>query len=176
MSSTLPPPLLARIPMILGLALLPACAWGSGLSEEEAEREARVTAGFQAAEAFWDDLSHARVDALAGRYAPEVKVLAGSEVLKPEWGLVKERGRDAVVGREALVAAYGRMIDKIGAGRWTQAFASLPAEGQGLDLEDRGGNLVVCVLIKTGKGDDRFLFWLRETDEGWRVFEEEADY
>jgi len=162
---------------LLALLLVAACSTpGRHRQRDRLERERRASAGLQAAEAFWDDLSHARIDELAAHYAPEVRVRASSEALKPEWGLAKERGRDAVVERDALVDVYRRMIGKIGAERWTQIFASLPAEGRGVTLEERDGRLVVCVLVEAGEGDDRFLFWLRESPDGWRVFEEEADY
>jgi len=111
---------------------------------------------------------------------------AGSELLKPQWGLGEDvdRSRDLVVSREDLLRGYAMMIESIGRESWSQIFARI--EKDKIDVstaskEDqpfagiKRGDRILKVV--TGPGDDTLRFIFREDKDGRLLIHIEAtDY
>ena len=145
------------------------------------EREAAA-----AAKRFWAALAAADFEKLPSCYAPEVLLLAGSELLKPEWEVHPEadRSKDLRLSREQLIAGYRKLIGRVGTERWTGLFTKLDPEKisfrrVGPDEEEPAGVLPgdLVMTVATGPGDDRLTFVLRRNEEGrWLVVAEQTDY
>lgn len=135
---------------------------------------------------FWKALSGGDLATVQELYAPEVTLLAGSELLKKEWGVNPdgERGKDIVLKRAELLKGYRAMVAKIGAEKWKAVFSKLDDDRiafQVIEKDDqvfkgaRKGDVVM--KIATGPEDDALSFVLRRSAEGnWLVAMEQADY
>jgi hypothetical protein len=165
------------IRLLAGLMLAVTTATAS-----RAESESGQQAGLR----FWKYLSGGDLAKAEGLYTPEVTLLAGSELLKAEWGINPggERGKDLVLKREDLLKGYRAMVAKIGAEKWKAAFAKIDEDKIGfrsIEKEEEGfkGTKKGDVLMKiaTGPGDDALSFVLRRSADGnWRVAMEQTDY
>lgn len=135
---------------------------------------------------FWKAVSHANTRAMAACYAPEVTLLAGSELLKKQWGLNPDgdRGRDVRVKRADLISGYETMIEKIGKDRWESIFTKIgndkvsfvvaQANDQGFKGVKKGD---VLMKVATGPGDDALTFVLSQNaNKTWTVRMEATDY
>jgi hypothetical protein len=130
---------------------------------------------------FIADLAKADTDALGKHYAQGVAVLAGSELLKPEWGLDPDGDRSTAlaVSRDDLMKAYGRLIAKSGK-RWKKMFADLAEESMSTEFAaadklpvTQRGDLLLTVKI----GSDSLLYIFRQQASGkWEVVAERTDY
>ena len=142
--------------------------------------------GEQTARAFWATLAQGDLEELRAFYADQVTLKAGSELLKPRWGLKLkgDRQTDLTVDRTELLSGYERMIGKIGQERWTAFSATIKAKQiivERVDQEDTpfaGTKLNdVAMTVVTGPGDDKLIFVLRKGQRGeWRVVAEATDY
>ena len=137
------------------------------------------------AKAFWAAAAKGDAEAMKDFYAEKVLVLAGSELLKPEWGLPGGGRRDEnlLVARDDLAAGYGRMFARIGRQRWADVFTAIPADKlrvEPLDMKNPPPGLsrdAIGLTVFTGPGDDRLLFILDKNPDGrWHVVAEAADY
>lgn len=154
--------------------------------EEAAPAAERQPEGAERARTFWAALAKADLDAAKGFYAPKVLLKAGSELLKPQWGIpgAGDRGKDLRLERDLLIAGYRRMIETIGKDKWTGIFSKIEADKISFTVCEkadrpfsgvRRGDLVMKVA--TGPGDDALLFVLRRGDKGrWLVVAEATDY
>ena len=135
---------------------------------------------------FWKAVSEADTEKMATGYSPQVTLVAGSELLKKEWGLNPggDRGKDLQVKREDLVVGYRAMIAKVGVEKWKGIFSNIGrnrisfAAAQEADQVLKGvrrGD--VLMRVATGPGDDTLTFVLsRKADTTWCVRMEATDY
>ena len=132
---------------------------------------------------FWDTLGSGDTAALKDFYAPKVILKAGSELLKPSWGLPGTGGRnkDALVARDDLASGYERLVAGIGREKWKGIFASFRKDRVAVSVATRAdelvkgvrkGDVVVDVAI-----DEKWAYVLRKSSDGvWRVVIERSDY
>jgi len=138
----------------------------------------------QRAMAFWSALSSARLDALKSFYARKVTLRAGSELLKRAHGLTEQgRRKDLAVSRDRLIAAYKKLIDRVGKEKWKKVLARvkedkityLLATKRVRPMSTREGDVLVKVV--TGPGDDAmFYIWRKGADGKWWLTEEQTDW
>ena len=139
--------------------------------------------GSDRARKFWDTLASGDTVALKDFYASKVIVKAGSELLKPRWGLPGTDGRDkdTLVAGDDLVAGYERLIAGMGRDKWKGIFAKFTKDRVGVSVAARAnmlvkgvrkGDVVVDVAI-----DEKWAYVLRKSADGvWRVVIERTDY
>jgi hypothetical protein len=142
--------------------------------------------GAEAAKRFWAALAAADFEKLPSCYTPEVLLMAGSELLKPEWEVHPEadRSKDLRLSREQLIAGYHKLIGRVGQQRWTGLFTKIDPEKisfrrVGPDEKSPAGVVPgdLMMTVATGPGDDRLTFVLRRNEEGrWLVVAERTDY
>jgi hypothetical protein len=135
---------------------------------------------------FWQALTAGDAERMADFYAAEVTLVAGSELLKKEWGLnpAGDRSQDRKVKRADLVKGYQAMIAKAGVNKWRQALGKTPsakvttAVAQADDEGFKGVKKGDAILrAATGPGDDVLLFVFREDGAGiWFLVMEATDY
>lgn len=135
---------------------------------------------------FWKTLSTADLPAMERCYSPQVTLLAGSELLKKEWGLNPggNRNQDLPLTRETLMAGYKLMIGKIGAEKWRSAFSKVGRDKISFVVAEKDRQRFkgvrqgdVLMKVATGPGDDALLFVLSQTtDKTWSVRMEATDY
>jgi hypothetical protein len=139
--------------------------------------------GLDAAKGFWLALSKADVAAAREHYADQVLVKAGSEMLKPQWGVqpAGKREQDALLDRHRLVLGYSQMIDIIGKAAWTKALSQARKVELGKAVKAdapfsgvQPGDLLLKVF--TGPGDDTLTYVFREAHGRWRIVAEATDY
>jgi hypothetical protein len=148
---------------------------------------AEDNAGNLRAKEFWTALAKGDTAAMKDFYAPQVTLLPGSELLKQQWGIktAGDRSKPLVVTRDELLAAYGRMIAKIGRAKWSKAFGNVPGEkvvvksavtsAESALLDWRQGDLVL--QVRPDKDDNALRYVLRQSKSGtWEVVSELADY
>lgn len=170
-----------RATAICLLLTLVGTATGADIGQREAVEHAKQ---------FWAAVARADTKAMQVFYAEKVTLKAGSELLKKQWEIpgAGDRGKDLLVDREDLIAAYRRMIEKLGKDRWTAIFSKIDlervefrfaktADGESGDGESgvEKGDLTMTVF--TGPGDDALFFFFRHSEkEGWQVVAEATDY
>jgi hypothetical protein len=161
--------------MWLSAAALLVLSPAAGLAEEPYE-----TAGRK----FWKGLAEADFAVMEAGYAPEVTLLAGSELLKKQWGINPsgDRSKNLAVKREVLLKGYHSLLD----GRtekWKEIMSKIGKDKitfQTVDKDDkpipgvRTGD--VLMKVATGPGDDVLAFILRRSDKEWLVAMEATDY
>jgi len=135
---------------------------------------------------FWQALSQADFPAMQDCYAPEVTLLAGSELLKKEWGVNPdgERGRNLVLKKEALLTGYKALVAKVGAEKWKGVFSKVGGDKISFVVAEKDGQAFAGVKkgdavmkVATGPRDDALSFVLRPNDKGaWSVVMEATDY
>jgi hypothetical protein len=135
---------------------------------------------------FWQALTAGDTDRMADFYAAEVTLMAGSELLKKDWGLNSgdDRGKDLKVKRGDLIKAYQAIIAKTGVDKWRLALGKTPrdkvttavakADDEGFKGVRKGDAILRAA---TGPGDDVLLFIFREDGVGiWFLVIEATDY
>lgn len=135
---------------------------------------------------FWEALANADVQAMERCYAPQVRLLAGSELLKKEWGINPDgdRAKDLDLRREDLLRGYKAMIGKIGPEKWKGVFSKVAKEKVSYTIAEQDDEMFrgvrkrdVVMKIATGPGDDALAFVLRpNSDKSWSVVMEATDY
>jgi hypothetical protein len=151
---------------------------------------AEDSAGVARAKEFWSAIAKGDPAGMKEFCANEVTLRPGSELLKQEWGIkgAGDRNKELRVSRDDLLAAYQRMIDKIGREKWIRIFGSVPAEkivvssmltsAQSLNLQTKPGDLVL--MVRPGNGDDTLYYVFRHVEMGsasrWQIVAELTDY
>ncbi len=160
-------------------------SWRKWLVEQEAAEGQPV--GADRAKGFWAALAKADWQAMQAFYAPKVLLKAGSEMLKPQWGVVPgtgDRGQDLLVERGRLMAGYRRMIEQIGKDKWTGIFSQIDARKISFVVCEKADQLLsgvrrgdLVMKVATGPGDDALLFVLRPDQQGrWLIVAEATDH
>lgn len=172
---------MTRTPVVASLVAA-ACALASLSDDAMADEPADMARARQ----FWKTLAKGDTDALKTFYAPKIVLKAGSELLKPRWGLTKQadRSKDLLVDRDDLLRGYGRMINGIGKEKWSQVFARIKKDKihvstAGKNDQPFAGIKLGDTILKvaTGPGDDTLCFILRKDKDGkLRVHLESTDY
>ena len=153
----------------------------SGMAHAAMPADATKTAG-----EFWEALANGNLKAMRTFYAREVTLKAGSELLKPRWGLCPkaDRKKDLKIECDKLLAGYERLIGGAGRQRWGSEFGKIDdkqitiVKAKEKDTPFAGVLLGDTVLtVATGPGDDRLVFVLREDKrKRWQVVAEATDY
>jgi len=135
---------------------------------------------------FWKALSGADLKAMESCYAPQVTLLAGSELLKKDWGINADgnRGKDLTLPREVLLKGYEALLAKIGIEKWKNIFGKLGREKIMFAMANKDGQTFkavrrgdVLMKVATGPGDDALVFVLAQAaDKSWSVRLEATDY
>ncbi|MFB3891328.1 MAG: hypothetical protein ACE15C_04815 [Phycisphaerae bacterium] len=136
------------------------------------------------AQEFVKALGSADLEVLKKMYADNVILMAGSELLKDEWGLVANgpRDKDALLAREKLIEGYGNLIARIGKEKWQALFGKLDTDRitTATLAEDRPPFLKkgdLTVSVRPGRGDDTLTYHFRKSADGkWLVVAEKTDY
>jgi hypothetical protein len=94
-----------------GFAVVIGCA-GTARADEATSTEI--------AQSFWAAFLDADVARMGKHYAPHVKLKAGSELLKAEYGLNRsgDLGKDLIVDRRELQRGYDLMFKRVGREKW----------------------------------------------------------
>jgi hypothetical protein len=136
----------------------------------------------------WFAIAKGNVGEMWAFWSPEVILLPGSELLKQEYGMNFDDGRDkpAKVRRAALLNGYQKLIEQVGREKWqadlanvipdTIWFAVVAKDAERFPDTKQGD---VIMTVPTGPLDENALrFVLRQdpTDKKWRVVMEQADY
>jgi len=135
---------------------------------------------------FWKALSQADFQALETCYAPEVTLLAGSELLKKEWGINPggDRGKDLQLKRADLLAGYKTMVAKIGIEKWKEALSKIGKDKVSFAAAEKDDQFYkgvrkgdIRMKVAAGPGDDALFFVLSQNaDKAWCVRMERTDY
>jgi hypothetical protein len=130
-----------------------------------------------AANDFWKVFVKGDANSLESQYADEILLKAGSEFLKPEWGINKDgdRSKDKKVTKAELIKAYKSMLARLGQKRWQSIFGSIKKDKIRTKVLK---NKHVLLTVKTGPGDDyiEFELALNKDQTRWLVVSEFTDY
>ena len=143
---------------------------------------AGVKADAERAKKFWKALAGGDVETIKPFYAPKILLKAGSELLKPRWGVADDRSKDALVDRDDLLGGYTKMIDEIGREKWTGIFSKIGDDKIQVSTADKDDATGIkkgdtVLRVATGPGDDTLLFVLRNNAAGVLLVHLEAtDY
>jgi hypothetical protein len=130
-----------------------------------------------AAKDFWNVFVKGDLTELERHYANEILLKAGSEFLKPAWGIAKsgDRAKGKRVARPDLMKAYRSMLTKLGKEKWQTIFGSIKGDKINTKVLK---NKHVLLTVKTGPGDDylEFELALNKEQTRWLVVSEYTDY
>jgi len=136
--------------------------------------------------AFWKALADADIEAMKNFYAPEIILIAGSELLKEKWGInpTKTRNTNLKLSKESLMQGYRKMIAPERVEKWKTVFSSIDTAKiifqsakqykkhfENLKDED------IAMIVPTNVGDDRLYFiFSKKQDNTWLITHEATDY
>jgi len=155
------------------------------VTEPDGDRPSGVQDAGAAARKFWQAVAAADAAAMKKLYAPQVTVKRGSELLKAKYGLGADRGSDAVVASDKLVAAYGAIFGNADAkAKWISIFKKFTGDKITIAPADKdnspftGANRGDTIMtVNTGDDDNALIFVLRNVGgKGWLVVAERTDY
>jgi len=156
---------------------------GQARRTKPADQDRKRNVLSETATSFWKTLADGNTEGFKRFYAERITLKAGSELLKPRWGIASDRGKDAVLPRDKLMAGYARMIGEFGRDKWRRAFskigegslaATVVAEPDRPFPGTRKGDRLLAVV--TGVGDDKLLYVFRRQGTEWRIVLEVTDY
>jgi len=156
------------------------------VTEPTGDRPGGMQDAGAAARKFWQAVASADAAGMKKLYAPQITVKKGSEFLKAKYALGADRGSDAVVTSDKLVAAYRTIFDdnpNVKA-KWISIFKKFtgdkitiaPAGKDNSPFADvkRGDTIMT---VNTGDDDNALIFVLRNVGgKGWLVVAERTDY
>ncbi|MGD9644737.1 MAG: hypothetical protein AB7U73_03435 [Pirellulales bacterium] len=104
--------------LLLGMAVAVGLAGGVQAAEATST---------EVAQSFWGAFLDADPGRMAKHYAPRVTLKAGSELLKPDYGLNAsgDQGKDLVVDRRDLQRGYEQMFKRVGREKWVASSQKL---------------------------------------------------
>jgi len=155
------------------------------LTEPGGDRSAGVQDAGAAAGKFWRAVASADAATMKKLYAPRVTVKRGSEFLKAKYGMGADRGSDAVVTSDKLVAAYRTMFDKPDVkAKWISIFKKFTGDKITIAPADKDNSPFTgakrgdtIMTVNTGDDDNALIFVLRNVGgKGWLVVAERTDY
>jgi hypothetical protein len=141
--------------------------------------------GQETARAFWTKMVEGTADAIAPFYAETVTLAAGSELLKPQWGIASgQRDQDQDIPSQKLLEGYRRMMDQAGREKWRAAFSQVPREDVVTEVAEQDGLPLSCVrkgdvvlrVIPPKDRDNVLTYVFRLVDGSWKVVGERTDY
>jgi uncharacterized protein YyaL (SSP411 family) len=126
---------------------------------------------------FWNVFAKGDLSELGGQYADEILLKAGSEFLKPEWGIAEpgDRAKGKKVARSDLMKAYKLAITELGKEKWQTIFGSINKNKISTKVLQ---NKHLLLTVKTGPGDDylEFELALNKGRTRWLVVSEFTDF
>jgi len=156
------------------------------LTEPVGDQPAGVQDAGAAARKFWQTVASADAATMKKLYAPQITVKKGSEFLKAKYGMGADRGSDAVVTSDKLVAAYRTIFDDNPdvKAKWISIFKKFTAEKITIAPADKDNSPFTGVkrgdtimTVNTGDADNALIFVLRNVGgKGWLVVAERTDY
>ena len=156
------------------------------VTEPGGDQPAGVQDAGAAAKKFWRAVASADAAGMKKLYAPQVTVKKGSEFLKARYGMGVDRGSDAVVTSDRLVAAYRTIFDDNPnvKTKWISIFKKFTAEKITIAPADKDNSPFTSVkrgdtimTVNTGDDDNTLIFVLRNVGgKGWLVVAERTDY
>ena len=155
------------------------------VTEPGGDRPAGMQDAGAAARKFWRAVAAADAAGMKKLYAPQVTVKRGSELLKAKYGMGVDRGSDAVVTSDKLVAAYGGIFGNADAkAKWRRIFKTFTGDkititGANKDNSQFAGAKPgdTIMTVNTGDDDNALIFVLRNVGgKGWLVVAERTDY
>jgi hypothetical protein len=164
-------------------ALAAATSTSSPASQPtSASKPAGADDGKEAVRGFLKALAAADMEGMEGAYADNVILMAGSEMLKADWGLAPEgsRDKDQAIGRDKLIGAYRALIGKVGKEKWQNALAKVDPKmvlTSPVQEDEPSGIRKGDLRVDAPLGNTGLTFWLRRDASGkWLVVAERTDY
>lgn len=153
-------------------------------------RAARMEGGEASAHAFIKAMATGDPGQIMDFYDDSVVLMAGSELLKPEWGLAKSRVKDAEVSKARLAGAVKQLIDGAGVPKWCSLWKAVKKDrttvvkatqadqrvGANTFRGVQPGDSLLVVQLSPGM-DDKLAWAFRKNANGeWRIVREWTDY
>jgi len=130
----------------------------------------------------WQMIARAELKNMERFYASQVVLVRGSELLKPRWGIAKDRSKSTPMSRATLMKGYHTLFNKAGK-RWIRIFTKLKPTYHILNPQKNPkvtkwlGKLPPHSVIVGVKLRDSFIFvWRLQTNGFWKVIMEYSDY
>ncbi len=125
---------------------------------------------------FWSAYCSGEVSQLKSYYADSIKVRAGSELLKPTWGIAEkgDRSKGKSFSRSDLLKGYSVLITEIGKDKWKSSLSSIQKDKIEFKVLNKNN---ILLIVKTGPGNDYIEFeFSHDKNHGeWHVISEYTD-
>lgn len=137
------------------------------------------------AHAFWQAFLDGNADEMGKHYAPHITLKAGSELLKPDYGLNDsgDRSRDLIVDQKSIVRGYHVMFQRVGKQKWKESGQKLRnVQLSFISAADQNRYFAMFGaqpgdrLVRVHTDPDPLFFLLRQDEQRrWRVVAEAFD-